>query len=176
VKLGIVVPYSASFWGGVVEHAEQQAAALADLGVEAKILIGHDPPGRLTRFLHPTAGRFDPPAANVIPLGRSVITPANHSLANIVLSPAAIRRLRRALIVERFDVLHIHEPLTPALGVAALASATCPTVATFHAAGPRAGACPAWRSGGSCSSGSTSKSLSPTLRPRQHAPTRPATT
>lgn len=136
MKLGIVVPYSGSFWGGVVEHAEQQAAALAELGVEAKILIGYDPPGRLTRLLHPTAGRFEPPPANVIPLGRSVITPANHSLANIVLSPAAIRRLRRALVVERFDLIHIHEPMTPALGVAALAAATCPTVATFHAAGP----------------------------------------
>jgi phosphatidyl-myo-inositol alpha-mannosyltransferase len=136
VKVGIVVPYSFSFWGGVVEHAEEQARALSGLGVETRILIGHDPPGRLSRLLHPTAGRFEPPPAHVIPLGRSVITPANHSLANIVLSPAAVVRLQRALARERFDLLHVHEPLTPALSVATLASATCPIVATFHAAGP----------------------------------------
>lgn len=136
VKVGIVVPYSFSFWGGVVEHAEEQARALAEIGVETRILIGHDPPGRLSRLLHPTAGRFVRPPAHVLPLGRSVITPANHSLANIVLSPSAVVRLRQALVRERFDLLHVHEPLTPALGVAALASARCPIVATFHAAGP----------------------------------------
>ncbi len=147
MKLGIVVPYSFSFWGGVVEHAEEQARALADLGVETRILIGHDPPGRLSRVLHPTAGRFEPPPAHVLPLGRSVITPANHSFANIVISPSAVVRLQRALARERFDLLHVHEPLTPALGVAALASATCPIVATFHAAGPsrwRRFATPLW--------------------------------
>ncbi|MGH3003492.1 MAG: glycosyltransferase family 4 protein [Gaiellaceae bacterium] len=136
MRIGIVVPYSFSFWGGVVEHAEEQARALAERGVEVRILIGHDPPGRLSQLLHPTAGRFEPPPPNVIPLGRSVITPANHSLANIVLSPSAVARLRRVLVRERFDLLHVHEPLTPALSVAALASATCPIVATFHAAGP----------------------------------------
>lgn len=135
MKVGIVVPYSFSFWGGVVEHAEEQARALAELAVETRLLIGHDPPGRLSRLLHPTAGRFELPPAHVLPLGRSVITPANDSLANIVLSPSAVVRLRRALVRERFDLLHVHEPLTPALGVAALASAACPIVATFHAAG-----------------------------------------
>jgi phosphatidylinositol alpha-mannosyltransferase len=147
LKVGIVVPYSFSFWGGVVEHAEEQARALTELGVETRILIGHDPPGKLSRLLHPTAGRFEPTPPNVIPLGRSVITPANHSLANIVLSPSAVVRLQRTLVRERFDLLHVHEPLTPALSVAALASATCPIVATFHAAGPsrwRRGAMSLW--------------------------------
>ncbi len=100
MKVGIVVPYSFSFWGGVVEHAEEQARALRDLGIEARILIGHDPPGRLSRALHPGGGRFEKPPAHVLPLGRSVITPANHSLANIVISPAAVVRLRRALARE----------------------------------------------------------------------------
>jgi phosphatidyl-myo-inositol alpha-mannosyltransferase len=135
MKLGIVVPYSFSFWGGVVEHAEEQSRALGELGVETRLLIGHDPPGRLSQLLHPTSGRFEPPPAHVIPLGRSVITPANDSLANIVLSPAAVPRLRRTLVRERFDLLHVHEPLTPAIGVGALAFFDGPVVATFHAAG-----------------------------------------
>ncbi|MGH3049166.1 MAG: glycosyltransferase, partial [Gaiellaceae bacterium] len=110
MKVGIVVPYSWSFWGGVVEHAEAQAQALGELGVETRLLIGHDPPGSLSRVLHPRQGRPGPPPAEVIPLGRSVIVPGNGALSNLVISPSTLPRLRRALARERFDVLHVHEP------------------------------------------------------------------
>jgi phosphatidylinositol alpha-mannosyltransferase len=135
MKVGIVVPYSWSFWGGVVDHAEQQLHALQALGVDARMLIGNDPPGSFTRVLHPGLGRHEEPPAGVIPVGRSVIVPANGTLPNIVLSPPSVLRVRRVLARERFDVLHVHEPMTPALGVAALALWDGPTVATFHANG-----------------------------------------
>jgi phosphatidylinositol alpha-mannosyltransferase len=135
MKVGIVVPYSWSFWGGVPEHAEHQARSLERLGVETKIVIGHDPPGRLTNSLHPRRGRHERPPAYVIPVGRSVIVPANGALPNIVLSPSAIFRIRGLLERERFDVVHVHEPMTPAIGVATLAFARVPLVATFHASG-----------------------------------------
>src|ERR671936_3225159 len=135
MKVGIVVPYSWSFWGGVPEHADHQARALERFGVESRIIIGHDPPGRLTNYLHPRRGRHERPPSHVVPVGRSVIVPANGALPNIVLSPSAVPRIKRALREERFDVLHLHEPMTPAICVAVLAWATCPTVATFHASG-----------------------------------------
>jgi phosphatidylinositol alpha-mannosyltransferase len=135
MKVGIVVPYSWSFWGGVPEHAEHQARALRRLGADAKIVIGHDPPGRLTNYLHPRRGRHERPPDHVIPVGRSVIVPANGALPNIVLSPNAVVRIRRLLDRERFDVLHVHEPMTPAIGVATLAFAQVPLVGTFHASG-----------------------------------------
>jgi phosphatidylinositol alpha-mannosyltransferase len=135
MKVGIVVPYSWSFWGGVPEHADHQARALQKLGVDTRTVIGHDPPGRLTKYLHPRAGRHEPPPTHVIPVGRSVIVPANGALPNIVLSPSAIFRIKRVLERERFDVLHVHEPMTPAIGVAALSFARVPLVATFHASG-----------------------------------------
>jgi phosphatidylinositol alpha-mannosyltransferase len=136
MKVGIVVPYSWSFWGAVLEHAELQAAALRRLGLEVRTIAGADPPGTFTRVLHPRHGRHEHPPEDVIPVGRSVIVPANGSLPNIVLSPSAVPRIRRALARERFDVLHVHEPMTPALAVAALALWDGPTVATFHASGP----------------------------------------
>ena len=108
MKVGIVVPYSWSFWGGVQEHADHQARALRDLGVEAKILMGHDPPGRLTKLLHPKEGRHTRPPDYVIPVGRSVIVPANASLPNIILSPPAMWRMRRVFAQERFDVAREH--------------------------------------------------------------------
>jgi phosphatidylinositol alpha-mannosyltransferase len=135
VKVGIVVPYSWSFWGGVLEHADHQARALVELGVETKLIVGHDPPGRLTKLLHPKEGRHTQPPDYVLPVGRSVIVPANASLPNIVLSPPAMLRMTRAFERERFDVLHVHEPLAPVLSAFALLVADCPTVATCHAAG-----------------------------------------
>ncbi len=135
MKVGIVVPYSWSFWGGVPEHAEHQARSLQTLGVDTRIVIGHDPPGRLTSALHPRRGRHERPPAHVIPVGRSVIVPANGALPNIVLSPSSLFRVRRVLDRERFDVVHVHEPMTPVLGIAALTQARCPLVATFHASG-----------------------------------------
>jgi phosphatidylinositol alpha-mannosyltransferase len=135
VKVGIVVPFSWSYWGGVVEHAENQAAALRERGHVVKIVMGNDPPGKLTRLLHPRTGRHGRLPADVIPVGRSVVVPANGSLPNIVLSPASASRMRAVLDAERFDVLHLHEPMTPAICVAALALARCPLVATWHAAG-----------------------------------------
>ena len=136
MKVGIVVPYSWSFWGAVIEHAETQAQSLQKLGIETRTIMGNDPPGSFTRALHPRLGRHGEPPPDVIPVGRSVIVPANDSLPNIVLSPSAIPRIRRVLERERFDVLHLHEPMTPAICVATLAFARVPVVATWHASGP----------------------------------------
>jgi phosphatidylinositol alpha-mannosyltransferase len=136
MKVGIVVPFSWSFWGAVNEHAELQAEALRSLGIDTRTIIGNDPPGSLTRILHPRLGRHDVPPDDVIPVGRTVIVPANGSLSNIVLSPRTLLRIRRVLARERFDVLHVHEPMTPAVCVEAIALAQCPIVATWHAAGP----------------------------------------
>ena len=135
MKIGIVVPYSWSFWGGVIEHGDQQARALRELGHDVRLLCGSDPPGTFTRILHPRTGRHEAPPDYVLPVGRSVIVPANGSLPNIVLSPQAVPRIRRILQRERFDVLHVHEPMTPALGNATVATARTPLVATFHASG-----------------------------------------
>lgn len=137
MKVGIVVPYSWSFWGGVQEHADHQARALMKLGIDARILMGHDPPGRLTWLLHPKQGRHTEPPDYVIPVGRSVIVPANASLPNLVLSPPAMLRMKDAYERERFDVLHVHEPFAPVLSTFALATAPCPVVVTCHSAGDR---------------------------------------
>jgi phosphatidylinositol alpha-mannosyltransferase len=135
MKVGIVVPYSWSYWGAVPEHAELQAESLQRLGVETRTIIGNDPPGSFTRVLHPRHGRHGTPPDDVIPVGRSVIVPANGALPNIVLSPRSIPRIKQVLEQERFDVLHLHEPMTPIICTAVMAWARCPIVATFHASG-----------------------------------------
>ena len=93
-----------------------------------------------------------------------MIVPANGSLPNIVLSPRTFRRIRRALERERFDVLHLHEPMTPVICTSTLVLARTPIVATFHASGElgwmRFGA-PLW---GFLSTASTTGSPSPSAR------------
>ena len=135
MKIGIVVPFSWSFWGAVIEHAELQAEALEARGHEVRLVMGNDPPGQFTRVLHPRVGRHGDPPSNVIPIGRSVIVPANGSLPNVIFSPRAFFRIKRVLEQERFDVLHLHEPMTPVTCIAVLALATSPIVATHHASG-----------------------------------------
>ena len=92
---------------------------------------GHDPPGAFTRFLHPRSGRHGDLPPDVIPLGRSIVVPANGSLPNIVLSPRSIGRVRDVLRTEPFDLLHLHEPLTPAICRIAECGATTRDSTTF---------------------------------------------
>jgi phosphatidylinositol alpha-mannosyltransferase len=135
VRIAIIVPFSWSYWGGVVEHSEHQAAALRRRGHEVTVAMGNDPAGNLTRLLHPRSGRHGALPDGIVALGRSVVVPANGSLPNIILSPASIPRMRDLLREGDFDIVHVHEPMTPALCVAALSYARCPIVATWHASG-----------------------------------------
>jgi phosphatidyl-myo-inositol alpha-mannosyltransferase len=121
----------------VVEHARRQAEALLTLRIDARLLLGYDPPDALTRLIHARRTREDPLPPYAISLGRSVPVPANGSLACIVLAPSAIGRLQRTLERESFDVLHVHDPFAPVLSPLALAIASCPTVVTCHAGGSR---------------------------------------
>jgi phosphatidylinositol alpha-mannosyltransferase len=100
-----------------------------------KIVMGNDPPGRLTRLLHPRTGRHGDLQEGIIPVGRSVVVPANGSLPNIILTPRSVGRIRRVLEEEQFDIVHLHEPMTPSICVATLALARCPIVVTHHAHG-----------------------------------------
>jgi len=94
--------------------------ALRELGVEARVLGPCDGP---------------PPDTFVTPLGNSMPTANNGSMAAIAPDPAAALRTIRALRDERFDVVHLHEPLAPGPPLTALVFGAGPMVGTFHRAG-----------------------------------------
>jgi phosphatidylinositol alpha-mannosyltransferase len=71
----------------------------------------------------------------VTPLGVSIPTAANGSMAAIAPDPAAALRTLRSLRDENFDVVHLHEPLVPGPVLTALVSSDTPLVGTFHRAG-----------------------------------------
>ena len=64
-------------------------------------------------------------------VGPVVAIPMNRSRAPITLHPAAVARVKEA--VAGADVVHVHEPLVPMAGPAALFAPGVPRVGTFHA-------------------------------------------
>src|SRR5207248_3617076 len=66
-------------------------------------------------------------------IGRVFPLPGNDSVARITLSFHLARRVREIMDRERFDVLHFHEPLLPALPLTLLRMERAAHVATFHA-------------------------------------------
>ncbi len=120
MRIGIVCPYSLTLPGGVQGQVLGLAHALRGLGHDVRVLGPCDGP---------------PPDAGVTPLGDSLPTAANGSVAPIAPDPAAQLRIIRALRDERFDVVNVHEPLAPGVTNTALLFKSQPLVGTFHAAG-----------------------------------------
>ncbi|MDQ4106569.1 MAG: glycosyltransferase family 4 protein [Actinomycetota bacterium] len=136
MKVCLVTPYSWSFPGGVLEHVDALAVHLERRGHEVRVMAPNDPLDLRTRLLHPKLGRHGDLPERVIPVGRSVPLPSNGSLANLAFSPAVFRKVRRSIARYRSDVVHVHEPLLPPVGWAAVRAAKSlgiPLVGTFHA-------------------------------------------
>jgi phosphatidylinositol alpha-mannosyltransferase len=123
MRIALVSPYDYSVPGGVNNHIGQLAREFNRLGHEARILV-------------PNSEQVTD--QNVINASSSVIpVPFAGSIARISLDPRVYRRTKRILQEGHYDVLHLHEPLTPALPLAVLRhhdlvpQAIC--VGTFHA-------------------------------------------
>jgi phosphatidylinositol alpha-mannosyltransferase len=70
---------------------------------------------------------------NVYTLGRVTPVPANGSVARITLSLLLSKRIRTILRNEAFDVVHVHEPLLPALPITVMRFSHALNIGTFHA-------------------------------------------
>ncbi len=116
-------PYSLSLPGGVQGQVLGLARAMRRLGHEARVLGPCDGP---------------PPEVGVIPLGNTLGTLANGSVAPLAPDLPCVLRTMRALEDEGFDVLHLHEPLAPGPTLTTVVLSPAPTVGTFHAAGASA--------------------------------------
>ncbi|MEV0148990.1 MULTISPECIES: glycosyltransferase family 4 protein [unclassified Nonomuraea] len=119
MRVGIVCPYSWDMPGGVKQHIDDLAQALIAQGHEVSVIA-------------PAADDEDLPPY-VAGAGRAVPVPYNGSVARMSFGFLSAARVRRWVRTGEFDVLHIHEPLIPSLGVLACWAARGPIVATFHA-------------------------------------------
>ena len=118
MRIGIVCPYSWDVPGGVQFHVRDLSEVLLARGHEVSVLAPADDD--------------TPVPAYVVPAGRAVPVPYNGSVARVNFGPVSATRVRRWVREGGFDVLHVHEPMSPSLSVLALWAATGPVVATFH--------------------------------------------
>ncbi len=120
MRVGLICPYSLTVPGGVQGQVLGLARTLRQLGHDTRVLAPCDGP---------------PPDAGVTPLGNSLPTAANGSVAPIAPDIPAQLRTIRALRDEAFDIVHLHEPFCPGPTQTALLFKSQPLIATFHAAG-----------------------------------------
>jgi len=120
VRIGLVCPYSLTVPGGVQAQVLGLARALRAQGHPTRVLAPCDGP---------------PPDAWVTPLGNSMPTAANGSMAPLAPDLPAQLRLIRAANDEGFDVINVHEPLGPGVCITTCVVKPAPLVGTFHAAG-----------------------------------------
>lgn len=120
MKVGIVCPYDWAIPGGVSIHIRDLAVELMERGYEVNVLAPTSDESVLPSWV--TSG------------GAPISISYNGSVARITFGYKATKRVQRWINAGNFDVLHIHEPLTPSLSALACWSANGPIVGTFHSA------------------------------------------
>ncbi|HET7476010.1 MAG TPA: glycosyltransferase family 4 protein [Dermatophilaceae bacterium] len=118
MRIGIVCPYSFDVPGGVQFHVRDLAEHLIGLGHHVSVLAPADDETPLPSY--------------VVSCGRAVPVPYNGSVARVNIGPLTAARVSRWVERGAFDVVHLHEPITPSISVLALWAVEGPLVATFH--------------------------------------------
>jgi len=133
MRVALISPYSWTYPGGVTRHIEALRGELAAAGHDARVLAPFDHDTRATAVMHRgTRPQTREQPDWLIPLGPTLGWSANGAVSNLTGSGRAVTRLRSELRAGRFDVVHIHEPVTPLVGWDALVSTGQPMVGTFH--------------------------------------------
>jgi phosphatidyl-myo-inositol alpha-mannosyltransferase len=120
MRVGMICPYSLTVSGGVQAQVLGLARVLRTRGVDVRVLAPCDGP---------------PPENGITALGASLPTAANGSIAPIAPDLPAQVRLIKAIWNEEFELIHLHEPLAPGIGITTVLMQAAPMIGTFHAAG-----------------------------------------
>ena len=121
MRVGLVSPYDWASPGGVNDHVRHLARQLRRLGHQTRI------------FAPSSHADVDSDTERFYRIGTPISVRANDSVARITLSFHLANRVAAIVEKERFDVLHFHEPLLPALPLSMLRMSTTANVGTFHA-------------------------------------------
>lgn len=124
MKIALVSPYDYPYPGGVTEHVRNLAEEL----------LGR---GHAVHVIAPSSADPDSlPAQPVVHrVGRVVPIPTNGSVARITLPFRGYLQVKELLTREAYDVIHLHEPMMPALPLTVLRHSRTVNVGTFHAFG-----------------------------------------
>jgi phosphatidylinositol alpha-mannosyltransferase len=121
VKIAQVTPYDFHHPGGVSEHIGHLRDEFVRLGHDVVIMAPRSTKGGIQ-----TQDGF-------YGIGRTITIPGNGSKVRLTFDVTLYNAVKDLMRIEQFDVVHIHEPLTPALPPMVLLNSHAPNVATFHA-------------------------------------------
>jgi len=121
MKVGLISPYDFASPGGVTDHVRHLSRQLQKMGHESSIFAPS------SQYDHESSGK------DFHRIGSPIAIPVNDSVARITLSFHLANRVAAIIESERFDVLHFHEPLLPALPMTMLRMSPTANVGTFHA-------------------------------------------
>jgi phosphatidylinositol alpha-mannosyltransferase len=136
MRIGIVSQSYYPRFGGVSENVAHSAAALARRGHDVTVITGHP-----FHVGHPP-GDADPGLAGlghvcVRRIGAALLLPFQGAFVDIVVGLSLRDELEAIWREERFDLVHVHQPMTWTLPALATMTKPAPLVGTFHAAGGR---------------------------------------
>jgi phosphatidylinositol alpha-mannosyltransferase len=127
VRIGIVTEYYEPSVGGIQEHVRHFAREARRLGHSVTVVTSDMPDVAAGPRPAP-----DPEGPEVVRVGRSFPLYNNGGVGRVTGGPRLSRTVRDVLAAARFDVVHVHAPLTPVLPLLAIHHATSPVVGTFH--------------------------------------------
>ncbi|MFQ6058894.1 MAG: glycosyltransferase family 4 protein [Anaerolineae bacterium] len=121
MKIAQVSPYDYPYPGGVTEHISSLYQCFQQMGHQVRILA-------------PSSQDEDELQDDIIKVSGAVVPlPFSGSVARITISPRLYRRVKKILQAERFDIVHLHEPMMPVLPWIVLRHSKAINVGTFHA-------------------------------------------
>jgi phosphatidylinositol alpha-mannosyltransferase len=133
MRIALLSPYSWTYPGGVTRHIDALARCFIADGHHVRVLAPFDPPGRFSAALHRGAAPQPVSAPDyLVPLGRTIGIPANGAVSNVSVTPHGLATAYAELRTGHYDVVHIHEPMSPVAPWVVTDWMPLPKVATFH--------------------------------------------
>ncbi len=126
MKIALVSPYDFAYPGGVTNHISCLERYLTLMGHEVKVIAP------ASKAIPNFGDRF-------IPIGKPRPVPAGGSICRVTISIRLSPSIKAVLDAEKFDIIHLHEPLMPMLCTTVLRLSQTVNVGTFHAHGARLG-------------------------------------
>lgn len=121
MKIALVSPYDYPYPGGVTEHIFHLDHIFRHWGHEVKIIA-------------PCTAEAGEASEDLIKISDNIVRlPFSGSVSRVSLSPSVYRRIKKILQREEFDIVHLHEPMMPAVPLMTLYHSKSINVGTFHA-------------------------------------------
>jgi len=120
MKIALVSPYDFSYPGGVVRHIMSLEQNFSRMG-------------HLVKIIAPASSTVPGYGERFIPIGKPRPIPTSGSIARITISLTLTDKVKDVLNSEKFDIVHLHEPLAPTLCTTVLRLSKAVNIGTFHA-------------------------------------------